>query len=79
MNYVRTSDPIYTMTAEFGTNFLATLQEPQFGNLVAGPPAGRSNIPITWLTCPCVTLQTRSSLSSGSWSGSPGDGRLQCN
>ncbi|MBI3851501.1 MAG: hypothetical protein HY298_14680 [Verrucomicrobia bacterium] len=70
VKYIRTFASTATITAEFGTNFLAILQEPQFGNLVAGPPSG-GNIPITWLGGPCVTLQTRSSLTTGSWTDLP--------
>ncbi len=70
VKYVRTTAATYTMTAEFGTNFLAMLQEPQFGNLAVGAPSGGS-IPVTWLGCPCVTLQTKTSLDQGSWTDLP--------
>jgi hypothetical protein len=70
VKYVRTLGSTATITAEFGTNFLSILQEPQFGNLAVGQPSG-GNIPITWLGCPCATLQTKTGLSSGSWTDLP--------
>lgn len=69
--YIRNSSLTYTMpTAQFGTNFTATFVEPAFGNLQAGKPSG-GTVPITWLGAPCVTLQTRPSLTAGSWTDLP--------
>lgn len=69
--YIRTTGPAYTMpVAQFGTAFEATRVEQQWGKLAVGPPTGGS-IPVTWLGCPCVTLQTKSSLGSGSWTDLP--------
>jgi hypothetical protein len=71
IQYVRSTSGTYTMpVAEFGTNYASVRIEPAFGNLVAGAPAG-GNIPVTWLGLPCVTLQTRASLTSGSWTDHP--------
>ncbi len=71
VQYVRTFDATYTMpAAQFGTNYASTRVQPAFGNLNAGTPAG-GNVPITWLGAPCVTLQTRSSLTTGSWTDLP--------
>ena len=67
IQYVRTFNSSYTMpAAEFGTNYASTRVQPAFGNLKAGTPSG-GNVPITWLGGPCVTLQTRTNLSVGSW------------
>jgi hypothetical protein len=69
--YVRTFGASYTMPIlQFGTNFSATRVEAQFGNLTAGPPAG-SIVPIKWLGLPCVTLQTKTAVDSGSWTDLP--------
>jgi hypothetical protein len=66
VKYIRDNNNPYTLaTAEFGNTHLATLVEPVFGNLKAGEPSA-GNVPITWLGCPCATLQTKTSL-SGPW------------
>lgn len=71
IQWIRTTNTTYTMaTVEFGTNYSSTRVQPQYGNLKAGAPSG-GNVPITWDGCPCVTLQQRSSLSSGSWTDLP--------
>lgn len=71
IQYVRSSGATYTMpAAEFGTNYAAVRIEQPFGNLKVGAPSG-GNIPVTWLGLPCVTLQTRASLTSGSWTDLP--------
>jgi len=71
VKYVRNNDNPYTLSAaEFGKNFLSILVEPVFGNLQAGTPSG-GYVPITWLGCPCCTLQTKSSLAPGSWTDLP--------
>lgn len=76
ISYIRTFGPTATMAvAQFGTNFSATRIQPSFGNLVAGPPTG-GTIPITWLGGPCVTLQTRASLTTGSWVDHPATATL---
>lgn len=68
IQWIRTTNSSYVMTAvEFGTNYASARVQQQWGNLTIGAPAG-GNLPVTWLGCPCVNLQTRSSLSSGSWS-----------
>jgi hypothetical protein len=78
--YIRTDSPTATLSvAQFGTNFTSTLVEPAFGNLKAGAPSG-GNVPITWLGAPCVTLQTRTSLTAGSWIDLPAtDGKSSTN
>ncbi len=71
IQYIRTTGPTFTMpVAEFGTNYASVRVEQAFGNLQVGSPAG-GNLPITWLGLPCVTLQTRSDLTSGSWTDLP--------
>jgi hypothetical protein len=71
IQYVRTSGPTATLpVSQFGTNYASTRVEPAFGNLVAGAPSG-GNVPITWLGGPCVTLQTRTDLATGSWTDLP--------
>jgi hypothetical protein len=71
IQYMRTTGGTYTMpVAEFGTNYASVRVEPAFGNLKAGAPTG-GNIPVTWLGLPCVTLQTRDSLSTGTWTDLP--------
>ena len=67
VKYVRDYNASYTLpAAEFGNLYLSSLVEPVFGNLKAGEPVG-GNIPITWLGCPCATLQVRTNINSGSW------------
>src|SRR6185369_8915939 len=71
VKYVRNNNPAYTMsTTEFGNLYLSTLVEPVFGNLAVGAQVA-GHIPITWLGCPCATLQTKTSVSSGSWTDLP--------
>lgn len=71
ISYIRTFGPTATLpVAQFGTNYAATRVEPSFGNLKAGTPSG-GNVPITWLGGPCITLQTRASLTSGNWTDLP--------
>ncbi|MCC6823932.1 MAG: hypothetical protein IT579_24705 [Verrucomicrobia subdivision 3 bacterium] len=71
LQYIRATGSTFTMpVAQFGTNYAATRVEEAFGNLKAGPPSG-GNVPITWLGLPCVTLQTRTSLTAGSWADLP--------
>ena len=65
--YIRNTSSAFTLPmAEFGSLFAATREEPAFGNLAAGRSSG-GTVPITWLGAPCVTLQSRSSLSAGPW------------
>jgi hypothetical protein len=53
----------YTMPRDrFGNTYV----EPNFGNLSVGALSGGS-VPVTWLGRPGVHLQSRNSLSSGSW------------
>ncbi|MEI2726681.1 MAG: hypothetical protein V9H26_25110 [Verrucomicrobiota bacterium] len=71
IQYIRNFSSTYTLpVAQFGTNFVSTRVEPTFGNLEAGTPSG-GTVPITWLGAPCVTLQTRTSLTAGSWTDLP--------
>ncbi len=71
IQYIRTTSSTYTMpAAEFGTNFASVRVEPAFGNLKASAPVA-GNIPVTWSGLPCVTLQTRSSLTTGTWTDLP--------
>jgi hypothetical protein len=52
----------YTMpTDDFGTNSGVSRVEQSFGDLTIGAPSG-GTVPIQWLGRPCVTLQTKSSL-----------------
>ena len=77
LRYIRTSGSSYTMPmCEFGTNFAATRVESAFGNLKAGAPLG-GTVPVTWEGLPCVTLQSRASLSSGTWTDHPATDGLQ--
>jgi hypothetical protein len=67
VKFVRNNTTPYTLpAAEFGKNYLSTLVEPVFGGLQAGRPSG-GIVPITWLGAPCVTCQTRTNLTAGSW------------
>jgi hypothetical protein len=67
VKYVRDdSNPYKLPAAEFGPNFNSTLVEPVFGNLTAGV-ASSGFVPITWLGCPCATLQVRTNIVAGSW------------
>ena len=67
IQWIRTTNTSYVMApVEFGTNYASARVQSQFGDLKVGAPTG-GNIPVTWLGCPCVTLQQRSSLASGSW------------
>jgi hypothetical protein len=71
VKYVRNNNSSYTLpVTEFGNLYLSSLVEPVFGNLAVGAPAG-GNIPITWLGCPCATLQTKSSVAPGAWADLP--------
>ena len=71
VKYVRDNTNPYTLpVAEFGNLYLSTLVEPLFGDLSAGTAAG-GYVPITWLGCPCVTLQMKTNLSSGVWTDLP--------
>lgn len=71
VQYIRTTGSTYTMpVSEFGPNYAAVRVENAFGNLKAGAPTG-GNVPITWLGLPCVTLQHRANLNSGTWTDLP--------
>jgi hypothetical protein len=71
VKYVRSNSNPYTLaTAEFGSTHLSVLVEPVIGDLRIGAPSG-GNLPITWLGCPCATLQTRTTLNTGSWTDLP--------
>ncbi len=48
------------------SNTLATIVEPDFGNLAIGAPSA-GQLPITWLGRPGVVLQNSSSLTAGVW------------
>ena len=61
--YIRSTNGFYQMPLDkFGTQYV----EPRFGNLTIGARSGNI-IPVTWLGYPGVHLQTRSSLTSGTW------------
>ena len=72
VQWIRATNTTYTMsTVEFGTNYAAVRVQKQYGDLTAGTPSG-GNVPITWLGCPCVTLQTRASATAvGGWTDLP--------
>jgi hypothetical protein len=71
IQWIRSTNSTHTLAAvEFGTNYASARVQPAFGDLKIGPRSG-GNVPITWLNCPCVTLQSRTSLSSGSWADLP--------
>ncbi len=71
VQWIRSTNSTYTMpTVEFGTNYASARVQEAFGQLKIGPRSG-ANVPVTWLTCPCVTLQSRTSVSSGSWTDLP--------
>lgn len=68
IQWIRTTNTTYTMaTVEFGTNYASTRVQNQWGDLKISPASG-GNVPVTWLGCPCVILQARTNLTSGSWS-----------
>ena len=71
VSYVRSATGSYVVHAEFGLTFLPTFAETQFGNLTIGKASG-GTVPVTWAGYPCTTLQTRSSIGSGSWVDLPG-------
>jgi hypothetical protein len=62
IRYIRSTGTYVLPRDTFGS----MVQEPAFGNLAIGPKSG-ANVPITWLGLPGVNLQTRASLSTGSW------------
>jgi hypothetical protein len=67
IQWIRTTNTTYVMSVvEFGTNYAAARVQKQWGDLTVGAPAG-GNVPVNWLGCPCVTLQSRTSVGSGSW------------
>lgn len=67
VQWIRTTNTTYVMApVEFGTNYASIRVQKQYGDLAVGAPSG-GNVPVTWLGCPCVTLQTRTNLSAGAW------------
>jgi hypothetical protein len=71
IQYIRTTNTSYVMpVVEFGTNYASVRVQKQYGDLAIGKPSG-GTVPVTWLGCPCVTLQTRSSLTGGTWTDLP--------
>lgn len=71
VQWIRTTNSTYTMApVEFGTNYASVRVQAHYGNLAIGAPSG-GNVPVTWLGCPCVTLQSRTNLTSGSWTDLP--------
>lgn len=71
VQWIRTTNNTYTMApVEFGTNYAAIRVQKQYGDLAIGAASG-GNVPVTWLGCPCVTLQSRTNLTSGSWTDLP--------
>lgn len=70
IQYVRSFGNSYQLPiAQFGTNYAATRVEQAVSGLKI-TPAG-ANVVVTWDGTPCVTLQTRTSLSSGTWTNLP--------
>lgn len=71
IQWIRGTNSTYRMDpVEFGTNFTSSLVQPNFGDLKAGAASG-GTVPITWLGCGCVTLQSKTDLVSGSWADMP--------
>lgn len=71
VQWIRTTNTTYTMApVEFGTNYASIRVQKQYGDLAIGAPTGGA-VPVTWLGCPCVTLQSRTDLNSGSWTDLP--------
>jgi len=71
VKYIRTMGTTYTFpNSEFGTNFSAQLVEQSFGDLTLAPSVSGS-VPINWLGRQCVTLQTKSAATGGSWTDLP--------
>lgn len=67
IQWIRTTNSSYVMSVvEFGTNYAAARVQQQWGNLNVGSPSG-GNVPVTWLGCPCVSLQSRPTVGTGSW------------
>jgi len=61
--YIRSTNGVDNLPLDtFGTQY----NEPKFGNLAIGPATG-GFFPVTWLGYPGVHLQSRDSLTSGSW------------
>lgn len=61
--YIRSTNGVYQMPLDkFGNQLVET----RFGNLSIGAPVA-GKVPVTWLGYPGVHLQTRASLTSGSW------------
>jgi hypothetical protein len=61
--YIRSTNGVYEMPLDtFGNQY----SEPKFGNLAIGPKTGNV-FPVTWLGYPGVHLQTRTNLTSGTW------------
>lgn len=71
IQWIRSTNSTYTMpTVEFGTNYASVRVQQSFGDLKIGPPSGGS-VAVTWLNCPCVTLQSRTNLTSAAWTDLP--------
>jgi len=69
IQYVRSFGNAYELpAAKFGTNFAATRVEQAVSGLKIAP-AG-ANVAVTWDGTPCVTLQTRTTM-TGSWTDLP--------
>jgi len=67
IQWIRTTNTTYVMSVvEFGTNYASALVQPNFGDLKIGAKSG-GTVPVTWLGCPCVNLQSRTSATSGTW------------
>jgi hypothetical protein len=65
--YIRSTNGVFAMPLDtFGTQYL----EPKFGNLAISRAVAGA-LPITWLGYPGVNLQSRTSLSTGSWADVP--------
>jgi hypothetical protein len=70
IQYVRSFGNSFAMpVAQFGTNFAATRIEQAVSGLKVAPGGG--NVVVSWDGTPCVTLQSRPNLTSGSWTDLP--------
>jgi hypothetical protein len=68
VRYIRTLSGVpFTMPLDqFGTNPVPPVVEAATSNLVIGAVSG-GHIPVTWSALQCLTLQVRSSLTTGDW------------
>jgi hypothetical protein len=70
IQYVRSFGNSYELpAAKFGTNYASIRVEQAVSGLKVAPGGG--NVVVSWDGTPCVTLQTRSALTGGSWTDLP--------